>query len=307
MSEAALRRVIAAVAVLGLLYLGIRWIGGDAESGPLTDDPVTTRFLEPVRAGDVRAFRIQRPELALDVGRRPDGWRVNQYGADTATVGYLLRSIREARVAELVSRNPENHPALGVARDSSWTVRIETSRDTTPLLHVGKSGPYPNSVYVRIDGDDRAYLLRGRLRSALAGEMIKWREKQVAAVDTSRVVEIHVRRSGERYRLRRGEDGWRLDGTAASRAVVERLLGELHDMEAYAFATDTGAMGEPTRWVEALDARGDTLAWIRATREGAVDNWLARSSRGEGAVYRVEADRMRRISPPRDSLAAAGG
>lgn len=307
MSEAALRRVIAAVAVLGVLYLGIRWIGGDDGDGPPTDDPVTVRFLEVVRADSVTSFRIRRPELRLDVARGDGGWRVNRYGADTATVGHFLRSIREARVEELASRNPANHPALGVVGDSSWTVRVVTGRDSTPLVHVGQDGPYPGSAYVRIDGDDRVYLIRGGIRSALVGELIKWRAKQVAAVDTARVAEIRVQRSGESYRLRRSTDGWRMGGAPASRDAMARLLGELHDMEAYAFATDTGDMEAPTRRIQALDARGDTLAWIRAAPGSSGPDWLVRSSRGEGAVFRVDGARMERVSPPGDSLAAPAG
>lgn len=306
MSEVALRRVIAAVVVLGLLYLGIRWIGGDDRSGPLTDDPVTVRFLEPVREDTVTSFRIRRPELGLEVARGSGGWRVNRYGADTATVGHFIRSIRDARVEELASRNPQNHPALGVAGDSSWTVRVVTGRDSTPLLHVGQEGPYPGSAYVRVDSDDRVYLVRGGIRSALGGEMIRWRKKQVAAVDTARVAEIHVQRPGESYRLHRGTAGWRVDDAPASPATVDRLLAELHDMEAYAFATDTDAVGEQARRVQALDARGDTLAWIRAAPGSSGTSWFVRSSRGEGAVFRVEGGRVERVSPPRDSLTATG-
>lgn len=307
MSEEALRKVMAAVAVLGLLYLGIRWIGGEGQDGPLTDDPVTTRFLEPVRGDTVTSVRIRRPELTLDIVRRDDAWSVNRYGADTATVRYFIRSLREARVDELASRNPENHPALGVSADSSWTVRIRTRRDSTPLLHVGAEGPYSESAYVRLDGDERVYLLRGEVRSALEGGLMAWREKQVAAVDTGRVAEIHVQRSGESYRIHRVSDGWRLGEARASKAVVDRLLAELHDLKAYAFASDTSAVGASTRRVEALSAKGDTLAWIRAAPVSTSGSWLVRSSRAEGVVFRVEDDRVGRISPPADSFAAPGG
>lgn len=307
MSESALRRVMAAVVVLGLVYLGVQLLGGGDEGGPLTDDPVTTRFLQPVRAEGVTAIRVRRPELSLDLSREDGGWAVNEYGADTTTVRHFLRALREAEVQELSSRNPRNHPAVGVAADSSWTLRVVTGTDTTPLLHVGREGPYERSLYVRVDGDDRVYLLQSRLRSLLGAELIQWREKRVTAVDTSRVAEIDVRRRDGSYRLRRSPDGWRVDGEPVSPSTVRGLLEELHGMDAYAFASDTSVMGEPTRSVDALDARGDTLGWIRAAPATSGEDWVVRSYRGDGAIYRVDRGRMDRLSPAEDSLLAPPG
>ncbi len=307
MSETALRRILAVVVVLGAVYLGIRWFGAGEEGGTPTDDPVTARVLEPARQGSVTAVRIRRPELDLDVARGSDGWRVNRYGADTVTVGHFLRSLRETEVRELVSRNPRNHPELGVASDSSWTLRVAMGTDTTPLLHVGREGPYDRSLFARIAGDDRVYLLHGGLRSALAGELIQWREKVVAAVDTSEAAGVDVRRPDGSYRLRRDGGTWTLDGAPASGPALEELLAGLHESRAYAFAGDTGAMGQPVRAVEVLDARGDTLAWVRAAPASTGSDWLARSSRGDGAVFRVAEEVMDRISPHPDSLRPDAG
>lgn len=307
MSETALRRVLAVVVVLGTVYLGIRWFGSGEEGGTLTDDPVTARVLEPARQGSVTAVRIRRPELDLDVARGGDDWRVNRYGADTVTVRHFLRSLREAEVRELVSRNPRNHPGLGVASDSSWTLRIAIGPDTTPLLHVGREGPYDGSLFARLDGDDRVYLLHGELRSALAGELIQWREKVVVAVDTSEAAGVDVRRPEGAYRLRRDGGAWTLDGAPVPGPALEEVLAGLHETRAYAFAGDTGAMGEPVRTVEVLDARGDTLAWVRAAPASTGPDWLARSSRGDGAVFRVTDEVMERISPHPDSLRPDSG
>jgi hypothetical protein len=307
-SETALRRVLAVVVVLGAVYLGVRWFGAGEEGGTLTDDPVTARVLEPARQGSVTAVRIRRPDLDLDVARGSDGWRVNRYGADTVTVGHFLRSLRGTEVRELVSRNPRNHPEVGVASDSSWTLRVAMGPDTTPLLHVGREGPYDGSLFARLDGDDRVYLLHGELRSALAGELVQWREKVVVAVDTSEAAGVDVRRPDGVYRLRRdGGAAWTLDGAPTSSRALSALLEGLHQTRAYAFAGDTGAMGEPIRSVEVLDARGDTLAWMRAAPAAAGPDWLARSSRGDGAVFRVAGEVMDRITPHPDSLRPDAG
>lgn len=305
MRERTLWWLLGVVAVLGLLYLGVMWYGGEAEtSGP---DPVSA-VLATVREGEVREVRIRKPDLTLDVVRRQGSWRVNEFDADTATVAHLFRTIRESRVAELVSSNAENHPTLGVSVDSALRVRFLVDDDTTPELLVGNMGPYQPSAYVRVEDGERVYVLRGRLREVLAGAEVMWRDKTVAAVDTSAVAEVRVRRDEGGYTLRRGPDGWSLaSGGSAAPEAVGQLLGSLVDLDAFAFSSDSAAVEEPVREVVVLDGGGDVLTWIRAVPSEAGGSWLARSARGGDAVYRVAADRLERVSPPRDSLTAPSG
>lgn len=305
MRERTLWWLLGAVAVLGLLYLAVVWYGGETEtSGP---DPVSA-VLATVREGEVREVRIRKPDLSLNVVRHQGNWRVNGLDADTATVGHLFRTIRESRVAELVSNNAENHPALGVSADSALRVRFLVGDDTTPDLLVGNTGPYQPSAYVRVADVEQVYVLRGRLRAILAGAEVMWRDKTVAAVDTAAVTEVRVRRDEGSYTLRRGPDGWSLaSGGSAAPEAVGRLLGSLVDLDAYAFSSDSAAVEESVREVVVLDGAGDVLTWIRAVPSEAGGSWLARSARGGDVVYRVADDRLERVSPPRDSLTAPPG
>lgn len=305
MSERALRAVLGVVAALVVAYLAISWLGGE-EQQTAGDDPVSA-VLAGVGDSTVRAIRIRRPDLSVDLVRRAEGWRANEFEADTAAISHLLETVRGASVAEIVSRNPENHPSLGVTLDSAWRVRFVAESDSTPPLLVGGDGPYDPSAYVRLEGDDRVYVLRGSLRSVLGGEMVQWRDKTVAELDTARIRHVLVRRQEGLYRLRREGDGWTVDSLPADTAAVRHLLGGLRQMEGFAFASDTGAFTMPTREVVALAAPGDTLGWIRATPSKAGGSWLVRSHRGHGAVYRVGHGPVNRVSPPRDSLTPGSG
>lgn len=305
MSERALKTVLGLVAALVVAYVAVSWMAG-GEEGAAGEDPVSL-VLAGVSDSTIRAIRIRRPDLHVELVRTAGGWRANEFEADTAAISHLLETLRGASVGELVSRNPENHPSLGITRDSAWSVRFVEASDSTPRLLVGEAGPYDPSAYVRLEGDDRVYVLRGGLRSVLGGEMVQWRDKTVAGLDTARVREVLVRRAEGPYRLRREAGGWTVDSLPADTAAVRRLLGGLHRMEGFAFASDTGAFTTPVREVVAVAAPGDTLGWIRASPSKAGGSWLVRSHRGRGAVYRVGDGPVNRVSPPRDSLVAGSG
>lgn len=287
MTQRALAYVLAGAAFLALLYGVAVLAGGDGEGSPAAPR------LKAVLAGaadSLRELRVSGPRDSVRLVRETPGeWRVNGRPADSAVVEELRTALSEAEVADLASTNPGNHARFGVAGDGVWRAEFGIGDAGETILLLGRRGPYPASVYVRLPDDERVYVLRGRLRQVLTRRPLLWRNRTVAAVDTAALSRVELHRDGESYALERSGAGWRVDGGPADSAAVERLLRGLSRMRALRVAPDTVAVGDPSRSLVALDAAGDTLAAVRFAESGERGSFWVVSSEADGVFEYTEA------------------
>lgn len=305
MSERALKGVLALVALVLLGYGAVTFVDRFAGGGP--EDPVS-RFLRGVRPESVRNLRIAAPAETLRFVRRSGGWEVNGYPADSSAVSRLLEMMETAEVDALVSRNPRNHPAMGVTADSARALTVEPTSGEGRLLYVGRRGPVSRSAFARVEGADEVYLLRGFRRDALTRDLDRWRDKTLVRVDSSEVGSVGFRRDERRYRLVRAEAGWEVDGAPADSGAVVSLLEALRETRGFAFAPDTVQVESPQRELVVRTRRGDTLVSLRLQqrREGGAYD-VARS--GSEEVWKLGSTDADRLVPTWTSLGrdAEGG
>lgn len=209
---------------------------------------------------------------------RGDSARVNGFPADSAGVASLFTALDTTRAGELVSRNPDNHDRLGVASGRADSVVVGPPDSPAFVFLLGASGR--GGRFVRRPGDERVYLLEGAAATNLARSAGGWRDREVAAVDTSRVSRLALERDGRRTALVRDGAGWRTaDGAAADTAQVETLLGELAGLRASTdapsdSAVDAADFSAPDATLQAwTSAEGDgqpllTLRLVRAGEDG---------------------------------------
>jgi hypothetical protein len=159
------------------------------------------------------------------------------------------------------------------------------------------------SVYVRRDGDDRVYQMRGGLAAMSGLGETEWREKTIALVEPAQVQRVEVERGRERYTLTRADDGWMLNGAAADTARVEKMLRRYINLqpEGKAFATpaeaDSADFARPDRRITLLGAAGDTLAAL--LYDSTDTGYWVRHAAG-GTVYHMYGYRVE-VSVPADS------
>lgn len=305
MTSRTLRRILVAVAVVGAGYGAAVLLGGsgspEGATGPVAE------ALRRAPASGLDSVLVAGGGDSVVLRRRDGAWRVNGYPADTARVAALRRTLGGDADVELASRNPENHPAMGV--DSAGARRLVLAGgDAEPVrLLVGDRGPYSSSVYVRVPGTDPVYLVGGELGRLVRRDRDGWRDRTVVAVDTARVAAVRVRRGDTTYGLRRSGGGWTLDGDSVPPAGARRLLDDLAGLEAGGFGPDTAAVEPADRSVVVTSGGADTLAALRMRRTGpeGAPRYLV-AARGRPGVFELAAARADRLAPAPAELRSGG-
>lgn len=302
MKESGLKKLLGLLGALLLVYAVVALTDRGLEDEEGHGGPVA-EALAAVRVDSLRSVTLVHRADTLRLRRKGDDWRMDGHAADEGAVEFLQSAVSEATVAELASRNPANHPSLGVSPDSARTLVLEEAGGRTTTLLVGHRGPYSSTAYARAPGSDEIYLVEGDLRRAVARRPDQWRDKVVARVDTARVGRLVVEREDDGYTLERSDTGWRLDGSPAKGPEVRRLMGHLVDLEGVAVLADSGRLPRPRRRVVALTAGGDTLAEVRLEPLGEEPRSGYRvTGPALPGVYELESYVADQLAPERESV-----
>jgi hypothetical protein len=308
MSERTLKRILVALAGLVAVYALVRLIGNAGRStGP--DGPLAGVFAS-LHADTAVALAIDQPGTErLLLARNTGAWSVNGMPADSAAVSRLLDAIRNARVSDVVSTNPQNHDRLGVSADSAVRLTLRSADADSTTLLLGKNTPRGAGNYVRLPDQQDTWEVSGDLRAAAARPLDDFRDKVMVRVDTANVAAIYVQRDTQRFTLRRTPAEWRVydararadtAGTPADSLAVANILSELARFEATAFAPDTTTFaGSDQRRVIATNSAGDTLAALEFAGREYI--WRARRF-GDATLYDAPGFRIDRVAPRRDEL-----
>ena len=297
MSEKALRRVIAVVAALAVVYGIVRLVSYFTRPSG-TPGGQLAQALDRLRRDTLVSASITSPSgEKIEIRRDSTGWVVNGFKADSEAVDRLLRAAAEGRVLDQVARTRDNHSRLGVTQDSAWTVEVRGLRSSVKAL-LGNSGREYSTSYMRLPDEDAVYEVGGNWRWALTRSLAEWRDKTMVKIDTAQVKRLVVERDRQRYEIARADKSWKAGNESADSLRIRDLLGELVRFDAYGFAPETARFdGKERRSVTALGEKGDTLARIEFAGEGS-GTWLARA-RGKPDLFQVFAYRVDRLTPKR--------
>ena len=299
MSERALKQLVGALVVVGVLWLITALLTGRG-GAPGASSEVGS-FFEGASEASLTAVRMVHGGDSVELRRSGERWTVNGYVPDSASVARFWEDLEAAEVESLVAGNPANHARMGVASDSAARVQLVTGGDTRTLL-VGHQGSRYATAYVRLPDADDVYLLGGNLRPHVVRTLADWRDKRIVAVDTAAVRRLEVRRDQDRYTLVRGDSAWTFqDGGEVSGGGARDILLELRDMRASGFLepSDSIAQRAEGATVVAIGMEGDTLASL-SIGSGTGDRW-ARAA-GDSILYRITSFRADRIAPTRERI-----
>jgi hypothetical protein len=304
MSEKGLKILSVTIGVLVVIWVALNLLpGGGGGAGAPPD--ALAGFFRGVTPETATAVRFQGPGDggAVELKRSGGIWTVNGYRADSSAVARFWEAVAAAEVGGLVGSNPANHPRLGVAVDSAWTLDLETPDGGRSLL-VGKSGTRYGTTYVRLPDAEGVYLLAGGLRPMITRSLDEWRNKQVARVDTSAVQTVEMEREGTGWTIQRADSSWVMgDGSAADGATVRSILGELARMDASGFYGAQDSLPPPGGSIRAMDQAGDTLL-LMDIGSGEGDRWVR--VEGDSIVYRIPSWRVSRVLPELSTLRGEG-
>ena len=133
----------------------------DLESRPLLDEA------QQAALADVEQLTLARGEQQVVLQRDGSDWTVanrDQYPLQRERLAALLLALREARVLEAKTSNPEYHARLGLASDAALRVSIVADQSQYGVLF---GNPVGSDQLVRMDGEDQVWLINRALNMSV--------------------------------------------------------------------------------------------------------------------------------------------
>ncbi|MCK5483336.1 MAG: DUF4340 domain-containing protein [Gemmatimonadetes bacterium] len=307
MSSRQLKAIFGALVVLVLAYAAVQFLSGNGHRSGGND------IVAAVRDG-ISLVRILGPgaEDSVRLEEADGSWTVNGYPADSALVRQLSEGLDTAQIGRLVARSVTNHARLGVAEDSARRIKIGPAGDPYVEFLLGRGGP--DGRYVRFPSSDEVFSLPAASMRLLAHSAEEWRNRIVAAVDTSLVSRIEVRRNDEPAPLELSRAigdsavSWSLGGGAVDSATVDALLGESANLTATGFPSDSVAFavdfGSPVAVLEMFDSdelgAAPALSLLFLTAPDTRGFLVRRAA--DPLAYRISVVQARRLLPTRARL-----
>jgi hypothetical protein len=258
--------------------------------------------LAPVEVSEV-TFRKGADTVHLV--RQGGDWTVNGLPATARGVTTFLTALGDTTArSEVVAQSRGSHARLGVDSSTGRRLTIIVAGKPAVDLWIGNRGPDFEGFYVRPDGSDVVYLLRGTFAELTAQGVPEWREKQFVAIPADSVGKVDVGRGRSRWTLVRGAAGWTIAGRPADSTKVARFLGQFGGLRASGFPEpaemDSVDFSRPDRTLSLSTAEGRTLISLvfDSTHAGAF--WVRRAD--GGPVYRVDQRLADLVTPAESTL-----
>ncbi len=292
MSNRTLRAALYFLGAVTALYLLVTLLNrGDERT---ESDSGLAAALASIDGRQLTRIEFTNPRDHFVLEKEGDAWTVNGLQADTAVVHRLLRAFDDVEVQEIASTNPANHESLDISPDSAR--KMVTDAGVTILF--GKHTPRTRTGYARLPGNDTVHVIHGDLRFSVGRSFFEWRNKVMLRVDTSAVATLHVMRDGAATVYERQDTTWMVNGEEADsstvRNAIRNMLQELREVRASGFEPDYEVPEVPDRSLQALDADGNELAFLRLMQEPG--NWVV-TSPSTPYIFELPKFRGDRIAP----------
>jgi len=191
----------------------------------------------------------QDGKTSVTLTKDKDVWFVNperKYYASRTNIERIFNTLKDIKVGEVVSNNPQNHVKFQLDEASSTRVKFfGKSGDLLADVLVGKSGMnyMAPSTYVRKSGSDEVLLVNGFLTGAFPATEDTWRERSIFDYDPAMITSFIIKEPGKQeIKLARlASDQWTClepKSFMVRQDVAGRMVNSFAKLRASAFISD---------------------------------------------------------------------
>ena len=213
---------LAAALVVQIVLLAIS-VGARTGREDRTVQPLWPGF----KADDVRELVIADDlDNSLTIARRDDGWvlpKADDFPVNSDKADELLASIAGLDTGRLVASNPANFARLEVAEEEFRRKLSIASGDETRALYLGGSAG-ADTVYARLEGDDRAYLGTGLSAWEASTQVSGWIDTSYISVPQEDLIRIKVSNANGSFEFEPDGGTWRYLGLPEGEAFEDTLM-----------------------------------------------------------------------------------
>ncbi len=242
------------------------------------------------------------------------------YPVDSAMMASVVEKLQTMKKDELVSQNPEKQGVFEV--DSASGILVSVSDNTgrqLALFRIGKNGPGWSSHYVRRDGSNDVYLVRGSIKYAFAADPDRWRDKTVIRFSSGTVRTVTLaKETGEPIVLEKTTDstgtaGWAMQSPVqqhADAAKVDEIVNTLARLTCMGWESNTSlsddsmGLARPrlTARVE-LEGGGERVVQV-GKKVGTESKYWVRTPAHEGLTFHVSSYTIEKLDKKASDLKA---
>ncbi len=247
---------LAAVLVIQIVLLAIS-VGARTVTGDRTAQPLLPGF----QADDVSQLAIVDDlDNSLTIARRDEGWALpaaDDFPVNGDKADELLTGIAGLDTSRLVASNRANFARLEVA-DNAFRRKISlVSGDETSVIYLGGSAG-ADTVYTRLDGEDKAYLGAGLSAWEASTQVSGWIDASYVNVPQEDLISIKASNANGSFEFERTDGDWRYLGLPEGETFEDTLMpGILRNATAVRMVEPLGrvlldeyGLDEPTVTVE---------------------------------------------------------
>lgn len=211
-------------ALIAFVYLGGR-------SGDPDQLPAFFPGLDPESIVGLRLVDGESGATVLE--KEGQGWVVrsaDNLPADPARIKQVLEKLVSLRAERLVARTRESHGRFLVGKNKyERLVTLTLADGTGKSLYLG-SAPSYKSTHVRMEGDDRVYLLKEFSGWEIPRDLSSWWLADYVDLADQALGEVRVTNSSGSVVLRRDNgDTWRVEGLPAGKSPDPARVQEFID------------------------------------------------------------------------------
>lgn len=197
-----------------------------------------------IEADAITEVRLVSSDLTMNVQQQGMSWQITEplaTMADSLTVARFMETLGDLEPEALVTSNPDRHSNFGVDSTGN-TLAVKWGNQEMNLI-IGNQGPDFQSVYVRMEGDDRVLLAQGR--PTFPTEVGAWRDKTMFNIMPVSVQDIAVRTPETSYTVSGATGSWLVNegdnSIAGDSANVVQWLIRYAPVKGDGFLTDISA------------------------------------------------------------------
>jgi len=227
-----------------VVLLGVASVYTLRERRPPTRSPYAS-----VEADSILRVEIEKRDTTIVFERRADKWELTyplSYPIDQTLLDNLLKGLRELKLEEAISTNPEKFSSFQVDEEGGVLVRAY-GRGENPLISVilGKMASDFQRCYLRFPDKNEVRLALGPSRYMADRKVDDWKDKTILSFDREKAVELsYIYRDKREFRLTEEEGKWILGEEEVDSTKVNAVLDLLANFKADGFRDGAPAEGE---------------------------------------------------------------
>lgn len=179
---------------------------------------ISGTFNSDISTIDVPNLAIQRDaieeiELTMTdasvtrIQHKDDTWRLVEpvnASADSLTVARFTEGLEKLKLETVISNSPERYQNYGVG-DNAQKVKVTWGQNAKAFF-IGHAGPDFQSFYLRMEGDPRVFLTRGRL--TIPDHSDPWRDRNLINIRNKTIDKIVLNGPEESFEIEQDGTTW---------------------------------------------------------------------------------------------------